>query len=174
MPNLSHTLRWSAAAGLLAALLVVVMLAIGLSVGPDLAVLEQPATTIQFGTVVGRHAGAIQAMMVVDNLFVVAYVTAFLGLAALVRPRAPLAATIGLGFALLTALFDFAENSLPHFPLDRRVGTGQRLCSGPPHLVDDPAAGLQCAAVVASGRRDRDLVHRGVDFWQFICNNVCR
>ncbi|HID62792.1 MAG TPA: hypothetical protein EYP49_08670 [Anaerolineae bacterium] len=112
MSNPSHTFRWSAAAGLLAAMLVVVMFAIGLSVGPDLAVLEQSATPTQFGTVADRHAGAIQTMMVVDNLFVVAYVTAFVGLAALVRPRAPLAATVGLGFALLTALLDFTENSL--------------------------------------------------------------
>ncbi len=38
MPNLSYILRWSAAAGLLAALLVVVMLTIGLGIEPDLAV----------------------------------------------------------------------------------------------------------------------------------------
>ena len=77
MSNPSHTLRWSAAAALLAALLVMVMLAIGLSVGSDLAMLEQPATPTQFSAVADRHAGPIQAMMVVDNLFVVAYVTAF-------------------------------------------------------------------------------------------------
>lgn len=112
MSDLSHTLRWSAAAGLLAALLVVAMLAIGLGIGSDLATLEQPTTPAQFGAMADRYAGAIQAMMVVDNLFVVAYVTAFVGLAALVRPRAPLAATTGLGFALLTALLDFTENSL--------------------------------------------------------------
>ena len=112
MSNLSYALRWSAAANLLAALLVMIMVAIGLGVGSDLAVLEQPTTPTQFGAVADCHATAIQAMMVVDNLFVVAYVTAFVGLAALVRPRAPLAATIGLGFALLTALLDFTENSL--------------------------------------------------------------
>jgi hypothetical protein len=46
MPNPSHTFRWSAAAALLAALLVMVMLAIGLSVGPDLATLEQPTLAL--------------------------------------------------------------------------------------------------------------------------------
>ena len=62
------TVRWSAAAGLLAALLVVVMLTIGLGVGPNLAMLERPVIPTQFGAVADRPAGAIQAMIVVFPL----------------------------------------------------------------------------------------------------------
>lgn len=68
MPNLSYRLRWSAAAGLLAALLLVVMLTIGLGVGPNLAMLERPVIPTQFGAVANRHGGAIQVMMVVLSL----------------------------------------------------------------------------------------------------------
>jgi hypothetical protein len=57
-------------------------------------------------------AGIIQTVMVLDDLFVVAYVATFIALAIYTRERAGWIAIIALVFALITGALDFFENSI--------------------------------------------------------------
>ncbi|MBI5300768.1 MAG: hypothetical protein HY868_01425 [Chloroflexi bacterium] len=111
METNSFLVRLGAWSGALAALILAAMIAVGAGASPDLAKLQSlaPATVAQ---ALPGIAATAQTLMVLDDLFVVAYITMFIGLAAYVRERAGWLAIIALVFALLTGFFDFVENSV--------------------------------------------------------------
>lgn len=110
----SLTLRVGALAGALAVVCLIVMILIGLQIGADLehlstwTVIAPSRVTELFVT----SQGKLRTMMVVDDVFTLAYVIAFLALGTYARRRAPLFATIGLGLALGTGICDWLENSI--------------------------------------------------------------
>lgn len=104
-------LRWGGASGLLAALLLTAMIAVGLPAGADSAQLLQPTEPDLAADLFTRYAGTVQTTVVLDDLFALAYTGAFFGLAAMVWPRSRWLAGVAMGFALATALLDFSENA---------------------------------------------------------------
>jgi len=104
-------LRWGGASGLLAALLLTAMIAVGLPAGADSAQLLQPTEPDLATDLFTRYAGTVQTTVVLDDLFALAYTGAFFGLAAMVWPRSRWLAGVAMGFALATALLDFSENA---------------------------------------------------------------
>ncbi len=111
MPQEKFMLRVGALAGALAALLLVLMILIGLQIGPDLEYLGSLSPTRVAALFVSSQ-DKLRLMMAIDDLFALAYVIAFIGLAMYAKPRAPLLAWIGLGFALATGALDWLENSI--------------------------------------------------------------
>jgi hypothetical protein len=103
--------RWGGASGLLAALILTAMLAVGLLAGSDSGQLLQPTDPGVAADLMTRYSGLVQAIVVLDDLFAVAYSGAFLGLAALAWPRSRGLAGVAMAFALATATLDFAENA---------------------------------------------------------------
>ena len=112
MPNDNFTMRTGAIAGAVAVILLVVMIAVGLQIGPDLANLESSLSPMLVAELFANSSGKLRGLMALDDMFALAYVIAFIGLAAYARRRAPLIAAIGLGFALATGTLDFLENSI--------------------------------------------------------------
>jgi hypothetical protein len=112
MPNDQFTMRVGAIAGALAAILLVVMIAVGLQIGPDLANLEGSLSPLLVAELFVNSQGKLRGLMAIDDVFALAYVIAFIGLATYARRRAPLIAAIGLGFALGTGMLDWLENSI--------------------------------------------------------------
>jgi hypothetical protein len=112
MPHDNFTMRVGAIAGALAVVLLVVMIAVGLQIGPDLANLEGSLSPMLVAELFVNSQGKLCGLMAIDDVFALAYVIAFIGLAAYARRRAPLIAAIGLGFALATGVLDFVENSI--------------------------------------------------------------
>jgi hypothetical protein len=104
-------LRLGGASGLLAALLLTAMLAVGLAAGRNSAQLLQPTDADLVSALMSRYSGPVQASILLDDLFVLAYTGAFLGLAALVWPRSRWLAGVAMVFALATAWLDFSENA---------------------------------------------------------------
>jgi hypothetical protein len=106
-----HILGWGGACGLLAALILTAMMALGLAAGPDSTELLQPTDPAKITDLLSEYGSVAKASIVLDDLFALAYTGAFLGLAALVWPRSRWLAGIAMGFALATAVLDFAENA---------------------------------------------------------------
>lgn len=79
--------RVGAIAGALAALLLAAMIVVGAGIGSDLNKL-QSSSPVWVAELLVEHTGAIQTLMVIDDLFVVAYLAAFIGLSACLRERA--------------------------------------------------------------------------------------
>jgi hypothetical protein len=111
MAERKHILRWGGMCGLLAALILTAMMAIGLAAGPDSTELLQPTDPDRVSDLVSEYGDVVKANIVLDDLFALAYTGAFLGLAALVWPRSRWLARIAMFFALATAVLDFTENA---------------------------------------------------------------
>jgi hypothetical protein len=104
-------MRWGGASSFLAALILTVMVAVVLSAGSDSSQLLQPTDGDIVSGLMDRHSGMVQANVILDDLFIVAYTMAFLGLAALVWIRSRWLAGVAVLFALATAVLDFSENA---------------------------------------------------------------
>ena len=111
MAERQHILRWGGACGLLAALILTAMMAIGSAAGPDSTELLQPTYPDRISDLMSDYSAAVKANIVLDDLFALAYTGAFLGLAALVWPRSRWLAGIAMCFALATAVLDLTENA---------------------------------------------------------------
>ena len=111
MAERKHILRWGGASGILAALILTAMLAVGLAAGSDSGQLLQPTDPDLAPDLMSRYSGLVQTTVLLDDLFAIAYTGAFLGLAALVWPRSRWLAGIAMAFALATASLDFTENA---------------------------------------------------------------
>jgi hypothetical protein len=111
MAERQHILRWGGACGLLAALILTAMIAVGLAAGPDSTELLQPTDPDRVSDLVSEYGAVVKASIILDDLFALAYAGAFLGLAALVWPRSRWLAGIAMFFALATAVLDFTENA---------------------------------------------------------------
>lgn len=111
MTERQQILRWGGASGLLAALLLTAMIAVGLPAGADSAQLLQPTEPDLAADLFTRYAGTVQTTVVLDDLFALAYTGAFFGLTAMVWPRSRWLAGVAMVFALATALLDFSENA---------------------------------------------------------------
>lgn len=111
MSNDKFILRVGAIAGALATILLVVMILIGLQIGPDLENLNSPSPT-RVAELFVTSQGKLRMMIAIDDLFALAYVIAFIALAVYARRRAAIFAWIGLGFALVTGALDWLENSI--------------------------------------------------------------
>jgi hypothetical protein len=111
MLNEKFILRVGALAGAVAVILLLAMMFYGLQIGPDLENLTSMSPALIAELFVNSQ-GKLRAMMAIDDLFALAYVIAFVGLAAYARQRAPAFAWIGLGFALATGALDWLENSI--------------------------------------------------------------
>ena len=111
MAERQHILRWGGACGLLAALILTAMMAIGSAAGPDSTELLQPTDPDRISDLMSDYSAAVKANIVLDDLFALAYTGAFLGLAALVWPRSRWLAGIAMCFALATAVLDLTENA---------------------------------------------------------------
>jgi hypothetical protein len=111
MAERKHILRWGGASGIAAALILITMLAVGLAAGSDSGELLQPTDPDRASCLMSRYSGLVQTIVLLDDLFAVAYTGAFLGLAALVWRRSRWLAGIAMAFALATALLDLAENA---------------------------------------------------------------
>lgn len=104
-------LRYGGASGIMAALILTAMMAVGLPASTNSAQLLQPTDPALVGDLFAKYAGTVQATVVLDDLFALAYTGAFFGLAALVWPRSRWLAGVAMAFALATALLDFSENA---------------------------------------------------------------
>lgn len=104
-------IRVGASAGAVGALILTAMVVVGSSAGVDFAKTQSLVPAIALDAF-KTQAGAIQTVMVLDDLFVVAYVTTFIALAIYTRARAGWLASIALVFALITGALDFFENSI--------------------------------------------------------------
>lgn len=106
----TYLFRVGSMAGVLAAALLVAQIGLGIRIGTDLAALESVAL-LPFINLVAAHAQEVEILMALDDVFVVAYLIAFLGFVAAVWDKRALA-TLALGAAIALALLDFLENSL--------------------------------------------------------------
>lgn len=111
MAERQHILRWGGASGILAAVILTAMITIGLASGPGTTQLMQPTDREVVLEQLPSSSTPVQIITILDDLFVLAYTGAFLGLAALVWPQSKWLAGVALVFALATALLDFAENA---------------------------------------------------------------
>lgn len=110
--NASQTVRAGAVCALAASVILVVMAIVGLPASESMAIMGQPGLPDNYVTILSPYADTLQAVMALDNIFLIAYTGAFIGAAALVWRRARLLGIIGLGFALLLALLDISENAV--------------------------------------------------------------
>ena len=101
-----------AVAAFTAAFLLVVQFVIALGMGGDLALLSRSGDPARVTIFFQNQARALTLLMTADDGFAIAYAIAFIVLAFYIMPRSKLLAGLALSFALLTALFDLAENSL--------------------------------------------------------------
>jgi hypothetical protein len=108
----SHLLRIGASGAVAATVLLIVLSATVVPAGADSLALRGTVTPDDFATAVERHGLNLRVAMAVDNLFVIGYTLALLGIVALVRSRIPLLGNVALGGVLLGALLDYTENSI--------------------------------------------------------------
>jgi hypothetical protein len=110
--NASQTVRAGAVCALAGAVILILMALVGLPAGDGMAVMGQPGMSDKTASIISPYADTIQAVIALDNIFLIAYTGAFIGAAALVWRRARLWGVVGLGFALLLALLDISENAV--------------------------------------------------------------
>jgi len=127
--NLSQTVRAGAFCALAASVILVVMAIVGLPAGEGMVIVGQPGLPDNYVTILSPYADTLQAVMALDNIFLIAYTGAFIGAAALVWGRARLLGVIGLGFSLLLALLDISENAVT-VNIARSVETGVPVAVG--------------------------------------------
>jgi hypothetical protein len=183
MPNDTFLLRVGAIAGTFAVVLLGAMMFYGLQIGPDLENLNSMSPTLVAELFVNSQ-GKLRGMMVIDDLFALAYVVAFIGLAAYARRRAPLIAAIGLGFALATGALDWLENSITlgliAYILPARVMNTTPLLSSDQLLILNIVTQMKylCAngavALFGIGIWNERWLNRGaaILFWLFVPINV--
>jgi hypothetical protein len=183
MPNDTFLLRVGAIAGTFAVVLLGAMMFYGLQIGPDLENLNSMSPTLVAELFVNSQ-GKLRGMMVIDDLFALAYVVAFIGLAAYARRRAPLIAAIGLGFALATGALDWLENSITlgliAYILPARVMNTTPLLSSDQLLILNIVTQMKylCAngavALFGIGIWNERWLNRGaaILFWLFVLINV--
>jgi hypothetical protein len=106
------TLRIAALGAALAVLLLVGLIATVLPTGTDAEALRGTVTPSTFAAAVDRHGFNLRVAMALDNLFVIGYTLALLGIVVLVRSRIPMLGNVALGGVLLGALLDYTENSI--------------------------------------------------------------
>ena len=111
MAERQHILRWGGVSGIVAALILTIMIVVGLAAGPDSTKLLQPTDPAIASKLLTQHADTVQAVVILDDLFALAYTGAFFGLAALVWTRSRWLAGVAMLFALATAILDFSENA---------------------------------------------------------------
>lgn len=111
MSNDKFVLRVGALAGAFAVVCLIVIILIGLQIGPDIENLSS-LSSARVGMLFVTSQGKLRTMMAMDDLFALAYVIAFVALAMYTRRRTPIFAWIGLGFALATGTLDWLENSI--------------------------------------------------------------
>jgi hypothetical protein len=104
-------LSLGSASSLLAAAILLVMAGITLSAGPDSTQLLQPTDPDVARVLMRDHAWVARTGILLDNLFVLAYTGAFIGLAALDWTQSKWLAGVAMLFALATAVLDFSENA---------------------------------------------------------------
>jgi hypothetical protein len=141
-------LRATAVASFVAALLLVALFALALPVASEMQVLE---TSLDPQAVFGfLHVNAVHVMIMysTDNLFTVAYTTAFAGLGLYLLPRHRAPALLGMGLALLTSASDLVENALT-IALARAAMAGQ-VPEGWTHLALNMLAQLKFLWVYAA------------------------
>jgi hypothetical protein len=100
---------YSAVAG---AVLLIAMAVIGQPAGDALGAAELPAPPEVYIARIRPAAATLIRVLAVDNIFLIAYTGVFVGAAVLVWEKARPFAAVGLGFALLTAFLDLAENAI--------------------------------------------------------------
>lgn len=110
--NASQTVRAGAYCALAGAVILIVMAVIGLPAAEGMEMMGQPGMPDNYVTLLSPYTDTLQAVIALDNIFLIAYTGAFIGAAALVWRRARLLGVIGLGFALLLALLDISENAV--------------------------------------------------------------
>lgn len=104
-------IRAGALGSWLAAGLLLLQAVIATGLGSDFILLETSFDTARVAAFLQARAASVTQLMVVDDLFVIAYSVAFVGIAMVLLPRSRLLALTALGFALLTSATDFTENS---------------------------------------------------------------
>lgn len=70
-----------------------------------------PVAAADFVRPVNEYPESMLRLFATDTLFILSYLTVFVGLYATVADRAPALAVVGLGAGALTALFDAVENA---------------------------------------------------------------
>jgi hypothetical protein len=110
--NASQTVRAGAYCALAGAVILILMAVVSLPAGEGMAIMGQPGWPENYVSILSPYADTLQLVMALDNIFLIAYTGAFIGVAALVWRRARLLGLIGLGFALLLALLDISENAV--------------------------------------------------------------
>ena len=166
-------LRAGAMGSFIAAGLLVVQFIIGSVIGTNLGILDMSFNLAHISAFLQMQEIPMTLLMVTDNLFVVAYTVAFVGLAFYLLPRNRLLALVALGFALLTSATDFTENSLT-IVMTRAAANGATLESGW-LLVLQILAQLKylwiyvAVTLFAIGIWDKPRMHRivAVLFWLF-------
>ena len=127
--NAPQTVRAGAFCALAGAVILIVMAVVGLPAGEGMAIMGQPGLPDKYVTIISPYANTLQAVIALDNIFLIAYTGAFIGAAALVWRRARLLGVIALGFALLLALLDISENALT-VNIARAAETGVPITAG--------------------------------------------
>jgi len=125
-------LRAGAIGAFVAAGLLVAQFVIGAGLASGLVLLASSFEVAQISAFLRSNAATLTLLMATDDLFVVGYSVAFIGIALYVLTRNRLLALVGLAFALLTSAVDFTENSLTIVLIRMAVGgaalqTGQLL-----------------------------------------------
>jgi len=106
-----HVLRWGGASGMAAALILAGMALVGVLAGPGSAQLLQPTDAALLTKLMTESHQLVQASVLLDDLFVLAYTGGFLALAALVWPRSRWIAGIAMMWGLAAAFLDLDENA---------------------------------------------------------------
>lgn len=70
--NASQTTRAGAFCALTGAVILIVMAVVGLPAGEGLAILGQPGLPDNYVTVISPYANTLQAVMALDNIFLIA------------------------------------------------------------------------------------------------------
>ena len=105
-------LRAGVYCGVAGALLLLVMAILGLPAGDAIGAAELPAPPDVYIARIRPAAGTLIQVLAVDNIFLIAYTGVFVSAAVLVWGQARFFGAVGLGFAVLTALLDIAENAM--------------------------------------------------------------
>lgn len=96
---------------MVAALLLAGMALVGILAGPHSAQWFQPTDPILLDRLMAEYHQLVQAGILLDDLFVLAYTGGFLALAALVWPRSRWVAGIAMMWGLAAASLDLNENA---------------------------------------------------------------